>query len=221
MRTTERTAARIVVVPGIAAWRDLASGGVQRQRLADNGDQGEAAAMFERFAPGAQRTASDDTRSTEILVLEGSYADEAGRYPAGTYLRNPPGIGNAASSTEGCLLFVRRSVFPEADVSRLVVDTASSAWRPGLVEGLTVLPLHTQGTEHVALVDWQPGTFFQPHAHFGGEEILVLSGEFADEHGTYPARTWICSPHLSRHTPFSTKGCRIFVKTGHLATHVA
>ncbi|NOQ89963.1 MAG: hypothetical protein GQ549_03355 [Gammaproteobacteria bacterium] len=27
---------------------------------------------------------------------------------------------------------------------------------------------------------------FQPYTHFGGEEIVVISGKFIDEHGEYP-----------------------------------
>ena len=67
---------------------------------------------------------------------------------------------------------------------RLVIDTASSAWLPGLVSGLEVRSLHAFGSEHVALVRWAPGTVFQPHGHSGGEEILVLEGVFQDEHGS-------------------------------------
>jgi anti-sigma factor ChrR (cupin superfamily) len=52
--------------------------------------------------------------------------------------------------------------------------------------------------------------------HHGGEEILVLEGTFEDEMGRYPKGTWIRSPHLSTHAPFSTEGCTILVKTGHL-----
>jgi len=84
------------------------------------------------------------------------------------------------------------------------------------VPGLSVMPLHEHQGEHAALVRWQPETVFQPHGHFGGEEILVLSGVFEDEHGSYPAGTWIRSPHMSRHQPFSRPGCTIYVKTGHL-----
>ncbi len=79
------------------------------------------------------------------------------------------------------------------------------------------MPLYQHRHEQAALVRWKPDTYFQPHAHVGGEEILVLSGVFEDEHGRYPAGTWIRSPHLSRHTPFSREGCTIYVKTGHLA----
>ena len=69
---------------------------------------------------------------------------------------------------------------------------------------------------HVALVKWPQGERFQPHRHFGGEEILVLSGRFKDEHGEYPAMTWMRSPHMSQHFPFVDEPTVIWVKTGHL-----
>jgi anti-sigma factor ChrR (cupin superfamily) len=84
-----------------------------------------------------------------------------------------------------------------------------------------VLPLHSHEAENVALVRWAPGTRFADHAHWGGEEIFVLEGTFQDEHGAYPAGTWIRSPHLSRHNPWSDEGCLIYVKTGHLPNMAA
>ena len=57
---------------------------------------------------------------------------------------------------------------------------------------------------------------FRKHTHFGGEEILVLSGEFIDEHGKYPHGTWIRSPHMSVHNPYVEEETIIIVKTGHL-----
>lgn len=60
------------------------------------------------------------------------------------------------------------------------------------------------------------GTHFQRHTHWGGEEILVLEGEFGDEHGRYPEGTWIRSPHMSQHSPFSESGCPIYVRVGGL-----
>jgi len=58
---------------------------------------------------------------------------------------------------------------------------------------------------------------FHSHRHPGGEEILVLEGVFRDEFGAYPKGTWIRSPHMSRHTPFTAKeGATILVKVGHL-----
>ncbi|MEC4805315.1 MAG: cupin domain-containing protein [Jaaginema sp. PMC 1079.18] len=100
---------------------------------------------------------------------------------------------------------------------RIVIDTRNQDWLPGTAPGLTVLPLHAYGTEQVALVKWQPGTKFGQHRHWGGEEILVLEGTFADEQGVYPPGTWLRNPPGSVHTPFSEEGCLIYVKTGHLA----
>jgi len=101
----------------------------------------------------------------------------------------------------------------EAPVS---IDSSTAAFTPGLVDGLTVCPLHQHKTESTALVRWQPGTHFNRHTHFGGEEIYVIEGVFEDEQGVYPAGTWLRNPHGSAHTPFSNAGCLIYVKVGHL-----
>ena len=44
----------------------------------------------------------------------------------------------------------------------------------------------------------------------------MLEGVFQDEHGDYPAGTWIRSPHGSVHQPWSEPGTTILVRTGHL-----
>lgn len=100
---------------------------------------------------------------------------------------------------------------------RQVIDTHTATWYQGLVPGLSMMPLSEYGTQHTALLRWAPHTFFNSHRHFRGEEIFVVKGVFEDEHGSYPAGSWIRSPHLSAHQPFSKEGCTILVKTGHLS----
>lgn len=180
---------------------------------------GGAAASETRMvkgAPGCVFAPPAHSLGEEIVVLEGVLADGHAEYSAGAYLRNPPGSPCALRTERGCVLFVKQYRFDPADSAVVRIDTANAAWLPGLVPGLSVLPLHEHQHEHAALVRWQPETFFQQHAHFGGEEILVLSGVFEDEYGRYPAGTWIRSPHMSRHQPFSRSGCTIYVKTGHV-----
>ncbi|MFT7087745.1 MAG: hypothetical protein ACJAZX_001188, partial [Rickettsiales bacterium] len=42
---------------------------------------------------------------------------------------------------------------------------------------------------------------------------------FYDQYGQYPKGTWIRSPHLSSHNPYTKEdGAVIYVKTGHLLT---
>jgi anti-sigma factor ChrR (cupin superfamily) len=109
----------------------------------------------------------------ERMMLD-RVGDEHGLYPRGTYVRNPigtrhtPRVGDA-----GCTIFVKLHQFDKADQQPVTLDTNEAAWSPGLVPGLQVMSLHEHGTEHVALVKWAPHTEFQPHTHWGGEEILV------------------------------------------------
>ena len=49
-------------------------------------------------------------------------------------------------------LLVKLDQFDPNDRERVCIRTAESAWLPGLVDGLTVLPLHEFGVQHTALV---------------------------------------------------------------------
>jgi anti-sigma factor ChrR (cupin superfamily) len=209
---------RVVVRPGDEQFVPSPLPGVERLMLDREGGEVARATSIVRYAPGSRFSAHTHGGGEEFFVLDGTFADERGVYPAGTYVRNPPGSSHAPWSEEGCTLFVKLMQFDPEDLEQKVVDTRSAPWSPGLVDGLSVLPLHQFGTENVALVRWAPGTVFNPHTHFGGEEVLVLEGTFADEHGAYPAGSWIRSPSMSRHHPFTREGCTILVKVGHLPT---
>jgi hypothetical protein len=63
-----------------------------------------------------------------------------------------------------------------------------------------------------SVVRYDPKSAFHEHGHPQGEEILVLAGVFSDEHGDYPAGTFLLNPSGFRHAPFSEEGCIIFVK---------
>jgi hypothetical protein len=104
----------------------------------------------------------------------------------------------------------------DEDLEKVVIRPEDQQWHPGLVSGLQVCALSEFGAQHTALVRWAPGTYFNAHRHFGGEEILVLEGTFQDEFGQYPSGSWVRSPHMSAHKPYSEAGCLIFVKVGHL-----
>lgn len=209
---------RVVIRPQDHRWQSSPSPGVERMMLDRIGDEVARATSLVRYAPNSQFPRHEHGGGEEFLVLEGSFADEHGVYPAGSYVRNPIGSAHSPFVGEaGALLFVKLRQFAADDSAAVHIDTQTAAWYPGLVDGLRVMPLHEHGTEHVALVRWAPHTLFKPHAHWGGEEILVLQGVFYDEHGSYPAGSWLRSPHGSRHTPFTqAEGATILVKTGHL-----
>ncbi len=209
----ERALVRSTELP----WLASPAAGVLRRLLERDGAEDARATSVVRYLPGASFARHSHPAGEEIFVLDGEFADEHGSYPAGSYLKNPPGSAHTPSSPKGCTLFVKLRHLPADDRQRVVVRPADWHWRPGLVDGLQVQALDAAGRQHTALVRWAPGTRFNRHQHWGGEEIFVLEGTFQDEFGDYPAGTWLRSPHLSAHQPYSEPGCLILVKTGHLA----
>lgn len=213
---------RVVIRPSEYRWVPAPVAGVTRMMLDRLGDEIARATSLVRYDPDSEFPGHRHGGGEEILVLEGEFADEHGSYPAGSYIRNPIGTSHSPKvGRQGALIFVKLHQFDQGDTEQKVIDTRPGEWLPGLVDGLQVMPLHEfaspQAAEHVALVQWAPHTRFNEHGHFGGEEIFVLEGELHDEHGVYPAGSWIRSPHQSRHQPYTQeKGALIYVKTGHL-----
>ena len=199
-------------------WLPSPQKGVERAMLERDGEEVARATSLVRYAPKSSFSRHQHDLGEEFLVLEGEFQDEHGQYPAGTYVKNPVGSSHTPFTDTGCTLFVKLRYLDPLDDERVVINTQSSKWFAGMVPGLTVLPLSSFGTTSTALVRWAPETYFNPHRHFGGEEIFVIDGVFGDEHGRYPKGTWLRSPHMSAHKPFSVEGCTIFVKTGHLLT---
>jgi anti-sigma factor ChrR (cupin superfamily) len=207
---------RAVVSTSKLEWINSPAIGVQRRMVERNGAEQARATSIVKYAAGAKFASHHHELGEEIFVLDGIFEDEHGSYPQGTYLKNPAGSEHSPGSESGCTLFVKLRHLDVADAGRVVQYTATNSWYPGMVAGLSVMPLHEFGSQNTALVRWAPGTFFNAHRHWGGEEIFVLDGVFEDEHGRYETGTWLRSPHLSAHKPFSNEGCTILVKTGHL-----
>lgn len=209
---------RVVIRPEDYVWSASPMPGVERMMLDRIGGEVARATSIVRYAPNSEFSPHTHGGGEEFFVLEGVFADEHAAYPKGTYVRNPIGTRHTPKiGPQGATIFVKLHQFEKEDQDQKAINTYDMPWYPGLVPGLSVMPLHEFGSEHVALVRWAPNTLFNPHKHWGGEEILVLEGTFYDEHGVYPKGSWLRSPHLSQHTPFTKEdGAIIFVKTGHL-----
>jgi anti-sigma factor ChrR (cupin superfamily) len=98
---------------------------------------------------------------------------------------------------------------------RLVIPTDQLPWIPSPQDGVERRMLDRIGGEvarATTLVRYAAASTFPAHEHALGEEFLVLSGVFSDEHGDYPVGTYVRNPPQSRHTPHTAPGCIIFVK---------
>src|SRR5262249_4090162 len=51
-------------------------------------------------------------RGAELFVLEGAFADEAGAYSAGSWMRLPAGSEHHPRSADGCTLYVKTAGLP-------------------------------------------------------------------------------------------------------------
>ncbi len=98
---------------------------------------------------------------------------------------------------------------------RVSVHDANNSWQASPMVGVDRKPLDRLGDEvarATTIVRYAAGSHFSAHTHTGGEEFIVLAGIFQDEHGDYPAGSYVRNPPTTSHTPRSDDGCTIFVK---------
>ncbi len=99
---------------------------------------------------------------------------------------------------------------------KATVDTNEMEWTSSPSGSVFRKRVHLVGPPEsgqvTSIVRYEPDSSFPAHDHPDGEEILVLEGVFSDEHGDWPAGTYLLNPEGFRHAPFSNEGCVLFVK---------
>lgn len=207
---------RVVVYTEDMPWTDSPLAGVRRRMLERDGEEVARATSIVRYGPGSRFSEHSHGLGEEFLVLDGVFSDDHGDYPAGTYVRNPPGSRHSPHSRDGCTLFVKLRQMDAEERVFVRIDTTNTPWSPGSEPGLLVMPLHSSEREAVALMKLAPRTRLERHPHPAGEEIWVLEGVLEDDDGTYPEGTWLRNPPGSSHARRTREGCVFYSKTGHL-----
>lgn len=163
--------------------------GVDRRMLFRIGGEKARATSIVRYAPASRFSHHQHIGGEEFLVLDGVFQDESGDFPAGSYVRNPPGSGHAPGSDQGCVIFVKLWQFRAQDQARI-------AHLPGEGKVLTPRPgatscqlLFDGKNERVTLEDWQAGADIEI-TNPDGLEILVLSGTYFDGQDVCARWTW-------------------------------
>jgi hypothetical protein len=96
----------------------------------------------------------------------------------------------------------------------VIIQAMDLPWHPSPSPTVWRKSLYRQGGEQgpvTSLVRYDADSRFAGHVHPEGEEILVLDGVLSDEHGDYPAGTYLLNPAGTGHAPFSKEGCVLFV----------
>lgn len=186
---TCRVAVHAVGLPWVAS----PTAGVERRMLFRVGEEQARATSIVRYAPGSRFPRHRHPGGEEFLVLEGVFQDETGDYPAGSYVRNPPGSSHAPGSEPGCVIFVKLWQFRREDLQSL-------ALRPGQGERGTLAPgqresivLFDDAFERVRIDTWAAGASFElPNPR--GLELLVLGGSFSDGQEQLGRWSWLRLP---------------------------
>jgi ChrR-like protein with cupin domain len=96
----------------------------------------------------------------------------------------------------------------------VAVDATARDWEASPSRTVWRKTFYRSGGEKgpvTSMVRYDAQSSFASHAHPDGEEILVLEGVFSDEHGDYPAGTFLLNPPAFAHSPRSLGGCTLFV----------
>lgn len=217
MKIAEDFSKRVVVHTVSLDWVVSPMPGVERKLLDRVGGEVARATSIVRYASGSQFSAHVHTGGEEFIVLDGVFQDEHGKFPAGSYIRNPPQSKHQPSSETGCTILVKLWQFQPDDRThiRLQTDCMASIAHPTF-KGVTVIPLYKDAFEEVAL--W----YFEPEAEIsmnveGGAEVLVLEGLLNEQTDILIKHSWLRVPIKSKiNAKAGILGATIWLKTGHL-----
>ncbi|CAJ1340055.1 unnamed protein product [Effrenium voratum] len=94
------------------------------------------------------------------------------------------------------------------------IQTAAGGVRRKMIERLG-----GEVARATTVVSFEPNASFPSHRHEGGEEFIVLEGDWFDDWATQPSYTYVRNYIGSRHTPrIGPKGCTILVKLCQMST---
>lgn len=206
---------RVAVHTASMPWLASPSVGVSRRMLYREGGEVARATTIVKYAPGSHFERHQHPGGEEFLVLEGVFQDQYGQYPAGSYVRNPPGSFHSPRSEEGCVLFVKLSQLDLSDHSATQVNIERLARIPDARRpGVQVSPLYLNRHEDVRVEVWAANAVVDLDLPFGGE-LLVLEGSFSEGGDHFTPQSWLRVPSGSSvRASAGWRGAKLWLKQG-------
>lgn len=206
--------ARVVLHSEDLPWIASPMPGVDRRMLDRIGDEVARATSIVRYAPGSKFSVHTHTGGEEFVVLAGTFQDEHGDYPTGTYVRNPPTTSHTPGAADGCVIFVKLWQFDMDDrdqFRRTMADVLDAA-----TNGVARAELHRDAREVVTYLEADAGATFTIPAE-GGLEMLVLGGGVSDGTDDLVRGSWLRLPDgMEFSATAGPHGAKVWIKTGHL-----
>jgi len=167
----------------------------------------------------------------DMLVLDGTYSDDTGDYPAGMYIRDQRTSAHISRSREGCVIFAKWNWIAKTDMNSKMIKKnimdASAEWTTA-ADGHKFQTLykseHTGETVVIHLLE--PNTSSKWHEPKAGVEAFCLDGscsiidsETDMELCKIKAGVWhrYSLSQAGRHLKFKAgaEGYRVMVRTGY------
>ncbi|MEF0941337.1 cupin domain-containing protein [Rhizobium sp. BR 362] len=184
---------RAIVHAARLEWLPSPVAGVDRRMLFRIGGEKARATSIVRYAAGSRFSHHEHPGGEEFLVLDGVFQDESGDFPAGTYVRNPPGTGHAPQSEEGCVILVKLWQFKQDDRER-IVRLPGEGEAGELRDGVMSSKILFEGAgEHVMLEDWQANADVEL-TNPQGLELLVIDGSLTEAGDELARWSWLRLP---------------------------
>ena len=207
---------RVAVMPTALTWYRTSYTGIWFRCFESDCDvQDHPVTMLTRFDSGGFFSLHGHPGGEEILVLQGSFEDEIGVHPPGTYMLNPEGFIHSPYSSEGCLTFVKLRQHGGKTRDPVRTNIYESPWQSGMIPQIEVKPLYQQVgyPEKIWVERWLAGTRLSNIVETEVKEIFVIEGTWNDELGHYPTGSWLRYPPNCPYSPASETGCLIYVKS--------
>lgn len=196
-------------------WVPSPQPGVERVMLDRIGAEKARATSLVRYAPGSSFPAHRHPGGEEILVLKGEFMEDGRPYPAGWYLRSPPGSSHVPSSPNGATLFVKLWQMTPEETQAIRVDTNDPKhWRDH--GGRAICTLLDRADERVCLQRISPHAALFEHP-LRNVEILVLAGFLIEDGLQYNAGSWLRFPSSEQAAVITgDEGATIYLRSGRL-----
>ena len=206
-----------VVDGGTLAWVRSPIPGVERRMLERDGDEVARATSLVRYAPGSAFSAHEHGAGEEFLVLDGVFSDETGDFPAGSYVRNPPGSRHAPASAPGTVIFVKLRQMPAEETQPLRLSTRDPALWTGDGPGVERALLFDAPWERVVMLRLSRGHRDLRESWRGGVEWFVVEGAIEVDGVEHGPGAWLRFPPGATVAIRAPEHALLYRKSGHLA----
>ena len=208
---------RVVVHSDSLEWITSPMPGVHRRPLDRVGAEVARATTIVRYTPGSEFSPHVHTGGEEFIVLDGTFQDEHGSFPAGSYIRNPPQSQHQPSSLTGCVMLVKLWQFQPDDRTHVRLQTQFMGSVPDSnFKGVNITPLYKDEFEEVSLLHFEVNAEMKIDV-IDGAELLVLEGSLKEQNDTLTKHSWLRTPvHTTINARAGENGAKVWIKTGHL-----